>query len=104
VHRCTSATGFTGYIVNSAAGRPASQASNPTSFPSLENGRGHTAPARDPAGNAAVMDSRLLPQVDGAATEVEITKPRNDKRGYRRVVLTNALECLLVSDPDTDKV
>lgn len=36
--------------------------------------------------------------------EVEITKPRNDKRGYRRVVLPNDLECLLVSDPDTDKV
>ncbi|TVU38355.1 hypothetical protein EJB05_11718 [Eragrostis curvula] len=38
-----------------------------------------------------------------AKAEVEITKPRNDKRGYRRVVLPNALECLLVSDPDTDK-
>ncbi|KAL5197066.1 hypothetical protein ABZP36_000578 [Zizania latifolia] len=35
--------------------------------------------------------------------DVEITKPRNDRRGYRRVVLPNALECLLVSDPDTDK-
>jgi hypothetical protein len=47
---------------------------------------------------------------DGAAApaiaqvEVEVTKPRNDKRGYRRVVLPNALECLLISDPDTDKV
>lgn len=46
---------------------------------------------------------------DGAAApaianvEVEVTKPRNDKRGYRRVVLPNALECLLISDPDTDK-
>lgn len=39
-----------------------------------------------------------------AAGDVEITKPRNDKRGYRRVVLPNALECLLISDPDTDKV
>nr|CAB3458371.1 unnamed protein product [Digitaria exilis] len=38
-----------------------------------------------------------------AAGDVEITKPRNDKRGYRRVVLPNALECLLISDPDTDK-
>jgi insulysin len=36
--------------------------------------------------------------------DVEITKPRNDKREYRRVVLPNALECLLISDPDTDKV
>uniref|UniRef100_A0ACD5UZH7 Uncharacterized protein n=1 Tax=Avena sativa TaxID=4498 RepID=A0ACD5UZH7_AVESA len=46
---------------------------------------------------------------DGAAApaianvKVEVTKPRNDKRGYRRVVLPNALECLLISDPDTDK-
>ncbi|XP_037484473.1 insulin-degrading enzyme-like 1, peroxisomal [Triticum dicoccoides] len=61
------------------------------------------------------MDSRLrkvdAPAVpaDGAAAlatakgEVEVTKPRNDRRGYRRVVLPNALECLLISDPDTDK-
>ncbi|KAI4967708.1 hypothetical protein ZWY2020_016983 [Hordeum vulgare] len=38
-----------------------------------------------------------------AKVEVEVTKPRNDRRGYRRVVLPNALECLLISDPDTDK-
>jgi insulysin len=62
------------------------------------------------------MDSRprevdaLREAADGAAApaiamvEVEVTKPRNDKRGYRRVVLPNALECLLISDPDTDKV
>ncbi|KAM0898656.1 hypothetical protein ACQ4PT_021817 [Festuca glaucescens] len=57
------------------------------------------------------MDSRprevdsLSEAADGAAAkiEVEVTKPRNDKRGYRRVVLPNALECLLISDPDTDK-
>ncbi|KAK3127443.1 hypothetical protein QOZ80_7AG0573360 [Eleusine coracana subsp. coracana] len=50
------------------------------------------------------MDSRPTTQADGeAVAEVEITKPRNDRRGYRRVVLPNALECLLVSDPDTDK-
>jgi insulysin len=47
------------------------------------------------------MDSRPR-EVD--APKVEVTKPRNDKRGYRRVVLPNALECLLISDPDTDKV
>ncbi|KAL3755301.1 hypothetical protein ACJRO7_002364 [Eucalyptus globulus] len=35
--------------------------------------------------------------------EVEIVKPRSDKREYRRVVLRNALEVLLISDPDTDK-
>ncbi|KAG8080044.1 hypothetical protein GUJ93_ZPchr0007g4342 [Zizania palustris] len=54
------------------------------------------------------MDSRPLETSDGAVPpaakgDVEITKPRNDKRGYRRVVLSNALECLLISDPDTDK-
>ena len=43
---------------------------------------------------------------DGAAApvDVEVTKARNDKRGYRRVVLPNALECLLIGDPDTDNV
>lgn len=35
--------------------------------------------------------------------EVEIVKPRSDKREYRRVVLKNSLEVLLISDPDTDK-
>ncbi|XP_078430022.1 insulinase (Peptidase family M16) family protein isoform X2 [Wolffia australiana] len=34
---------------------------------------------------------------------VEITKPRTDKREYRRVVLPNSLEVLLISDTDTDK-
>ncbi|XP_037495283.1 insulin-degrading enzyme-like 2 isoform X2 [Jatropha curcas] len=38
-----------------------------------------------------------------ATEEVEIVKPRNDKREYRRIVLKNSLEVLLVSDPDTDK-
>lgn len=52
------------------------------------------APA-EPSGGAAPA---------AANGEVEITKPRNDKRGYRRVVLPNALECLIISDPDTDKV
>ncbi|BAT02226.1 insulin-degrading enzyme-like 1, peroxisomal isoform X1 [Oryza sativa Japonica Group] len=51
------------------------------------------APA-EPSGGAAPA---------AANGEVEITKPRNDKRGYRRVVLPNALECLVISDPDTDK-
>jgi insulysin len=36
-------------------------------------------------------------------SEVEIVKPRNDKREYRRVVLPNSLEVCLISDPDTDK-
>ncbi|KAI4325648.1 hypothetical protein MLD38_031029 [Melastoma candidum] len=34
---------------------------------------------------------------------VEIVKPRSDKREYRRVVLKNSLQVLLISDPDTDK-
>ncbi|KAK9290443.1 hypothetical protein L1049_008613 [Liquidambar formosana] len=35
--------------------------------------------------------------------EVEIVKPRTDKSEYRRIVLRNSLEVLLISDPDTDK-
>ncbi|KAJ7976778.1 insulin-degrading enzyme-like 1, peroxisomal [Quillaja saponaria] len=35
--------------------------------------------------------------------EVEIVKARIDKRQYRRIVLRNSLEVLLISDPDTDK-
>ncbi|KAK3021847.1 hypothetical protein RJ639_046236 [Escallonia herrerae] len=35
---------------------------------------------------------------------VEIIKPRNDKREYRRIVLQNSLQALLISDPDTDKI
>ncbi|KAG7958735.1 hypothetical protein I3843_10G032200 [Carya illinoinensis] len=34
---------------------------------------------------------------------VEIFKARTDKREYRRIVLKNSLEVLLISDPDTDK-
>ncbi|KAL4198409.1 hypothetical protein AMTRI_Chr03g140060 [Amborella trichopoda] len=34
---------------------------------------------------------------------VEILKPRIDKREFRRIVLSNSLEVLLISDPDTDK-
>lgn len=37
-------------------------------------------------------------------SEVEIIKPRTDKREYRRIILSNSLEVLLISDPDTDKV
>lgn len=35
---------------------------------------------------------------------VEIMKPRSDKRDYRRIVLDNSLQVLLISDPETDKV
>ncbi|XP_059462216.1 insulin-degrading enzyme-like 1, peroxisomal [Corylus avellana] len=34
---------------------------------------------------------------------VEIVKARTDNREYRRIVLKNSLEVLLISDPDTDK-
>lgn len=34
---------------------------------------------------------------------VEIVKPRTDQREYRRIVLQNSLQVLLISDPETDK-
>lgn len=34
---------------------------------------------------------------------VEIIKPRTDTRDYKRIVLPNSLQVLLISDPDTDK-
>lgn len=41
----------------------------------------------------------------GKADEpVEIFKARSDKREYRRIVLQNSLEVLLITDPETDKV
>lgn len=39
-----------------------------------------------------------------AGVETTIVKPRNDDREYKRVLLSNGLQVLLVSDPDTDKV
>ncbi|KAL0339659.1 UNVERIFIED_CONTAM: Insulin-degrading enzyme-like 1, peroxisomal, partial [Sesamum radiatum] len=41
--------------------------------------------------------------VGGITDEVQIIKPRNDKRNYRRIVLQNNLQVLLISDPETDK-
>lgn len=38
-----------------------------------------------------------------ADSEATILKPRNDTREYRRIVLSNDLQALLISDPDTDK-
>ncbi|TYJ16180.1 hypothetical protein E1A91_A10G232600v1 [Gossypium mustelinum] len=35
--------------------------------------------------------------------DVEILKPRIDKREYRRIVIRNSLQVLLTSDLDTDK-
>ncbi|CAH9102787.1 unnamed protein product, partial [Cuscuta europaea] len=37
------------------------------------------------------------------AEPIEIVKARCDKREYRRVVLDNSLQALLISDPETDK-
>lgn len=39
----------------------------------------------------------------GEAIEKPLVKPRNDKRDYRRIVLPNELQVLLISDPETDK-
>ncbi|XP_026425305.1 insulin-degrading enzyme-like 1, peroxisomal [Papaver somniferum] len=36
-------------------------------------------------------------------TDGAITKPHTDNREYRRIVLPNSLEVLLISDPETDK-
>ncbi|GLT37044.1 hypothetical protein SLA2020_113820 [Shorea laevis] len=38
-----------------------------------------------------------------AKDDVEILKPRTDKREYRRIVLKNSLQVLLISDPETNK-
>jgi secreted Zn-dependent insulinase-like peptidase len=40
----------------------------------------------------------------GGEATIAIVKPRNDDREYKRVLLSNGLQILLVSDPDTDKV
>ncbi|ONK71949.1 uncharacterized protein A4U43_C04F14060 [Asparagus officinalis] len=42
--------------------------------------------------------------VGKSATDVEIFKPRIDKHEYRRIILSNSLEALLISDPDIDKI
>ncbi|KAL5226535.1 hypothetical protein ABZP36_014800 [Zizania latifolia] len=45
----------------------------------------------------------MAPAAAAVASNVEFIRARSDKREYRRVVLPNALECLLISDADTDK-
>jgi hypothetical protein len=53
------------------------------------------------------MATAVVEAVTAAAaggSNVEFIRARSDKREYRRVVLANALEILLISDPDTDKV
>uniref|UniRef100_A0ACD5WJT1 Uncharacterized protein n=1 Tax=Avena sativa TaxID=4498 RepID=A0ACD5WJT1_AVESA len=44
-----------------------------------------------------------VPVAAAASGNVEFIRARSDKREYRRVVLPNALECLLISDAETDK-
>ncbi|CAL9246036.1 unnamed protein product [Arabidopsis halleri] len=48
----------------------------------------------------AVETENATATADGSDT---ILKARTDKREYRRIVLKNSLEVLLISDPETDK-
>ncbi|CAO1946196.1 unnamed protein product [Urochloa humidicola] len=48
------------------------------------------------------MAAAAAPEAAGNR-DVEFIRARSDKREYRRLVLPNALEILLISDPDTDK-
>ncbi|KAF2307948.1 hypothetical protein GH714_033674 [Hevea brasiliensis] len=45
----------------------------------------------------------LTEENGGGKEEVEIVKPRKDKRNYRRIVLKNSLQVLLINDAETDK-
>ena len=47
---------------------------------------------------------RIAKMAVGIDEEVVIVKPRTDNRDYKRIVLANSLEVLLISDPDTEKV
>uniref|UniRef100_A0A0E0C8H8 Peptidase M16 N-terminal domain-containing protein n=1 Tax=Oryza meridionalis TaxID=40149 RepID=A0A0E0C8H8_9ORYZ len=57
------------------------------------------------AQRAEAVEAESGERADMAAAEsnVEFIRARSDKREYRRVVLPNALECLLISDSETDK-
>lgn len=44
-----------------------------------------------------------MKSVDDGGETVEILKPRSDRRDYKRLVLHNSLQVLLISDPETDK-
>jgi hypothetical protein len=50
------------------------------------------------------MAAAVAAPAAAGSRDVEFIRARSDKREYRRVVLPNALEILLISDPDTDKV
>jgi insulysin len=49
------------------------------------------------------MAAAVAAPAAAGSRDVEFIRARSDKREYRRVVLPNALEILLISDPDTDK-
>ncbi|KAL3692062.1 hypothetical protein R1sor_005713 [Riccia sorocarpa] len=49
---------------------------------------------------ALLLHSRSIGH--GHPEDIPITKARSDKRNYRRIVLPNAMQVLLVSDPETD--
>ena len=49
------------------------------------------------------MAAAAAPPATGSSSSVEFIRARSDEREYRRVVLANALEVLVISDPDTDK-
>ncbi|KAL2602980.1 hypothetical protein R1flu_022425 [Riccia fluitans] len=49
---------------------------------------------------ATLLHSRSIKR--GHPEDVPIFKARSDKRNYRRIVLPNAMQVLLVSDPETD--
>ncbi|KAL4558067.1 hypothetical protein LXL04_036263 [Taraxacum kok-saghyz] len=61
--------------------------------------------------STAKQDSERRPEQQGTMAVVgkenvevvEITKPRTDTRDYKRILLPNSLQVLLISDPDTDK-
>ncbi|KAL6641823.1 hypothetical protein ACP70R_020004 [Stipagrostis hirtigluma subsp. patula] len=58
--------------------------------------------AAPPPATAAATARRTARRKDASVADVVI-KSSNDIRGFRHVVLTNELRCLLISDPHTEK-
>ncbi|KAL2641367.1 hypothetical protein R1flu_008954 [Riccia fluitans] len=50
-----------------------------------------------------LLQSLSISDTSDAFPNAPILKPRSDSRSYRRIVLANGLQILLVSDPETDK-
>ncbi|KAL3678033.1 hypothetical protein R1sor_020989 [Riccia sorocarpa] len=50
-----------------------------------------------------LLQSMRISEISDAFPDSPILKPRSDKRSYRRILLGNDLQILLVSDPETDK-